>query len=70
MALIDVDKMLHPNGRCRCCGEGTCGWCREAERLMKFGPNCTCGHLIEAHYASDGVCFECGTACYGDTTNG
>lgn len=23
----DVIDALHPNGKCRCCGEGTCEWC-------------------------------------------
>lgn len=26
----EQDAALHPNGKCRCCGEGTCGWCKSS----------------------------------------
>jgi formylmethanofuran dehydrogenase subunit E len=29
-----IDALMHPNGRCRCAGEGHCDWCaRTAEKL-------------------------------------
>lgn len=24
-----IEDPLHPNGKCECCGEGTCAWCQK-----------------------------------------
>lgn len=26
-----LESLLHPNGRCACCNEGRCDWCRRTE---------------------------------------
>ena len=38
-----LDEILHPRGRCKCAGEGTCDWCLEclaedATREMGLDP--------------------------------
>ena len=46
-----IDGVLHPTGRCTCCGEGTCAWCldvtkREAEAPAPGGHGAALGAAL------------------------
>jgi hypothetical protein len=37
MSVRESSDLMHPNGRCRCAGEGSCEWCVRMELLESDG---------------------------------